>query len=149
MAAHSQERTGRRLLQLGVLLFLLGLLVGFAVPSLANQRMGLSSHLEGVMNGIFLMAVGSIWPKLVLSDRLLKATFWLALDGTFANLAATFLAAAWGAGAMMPISGQGHIGTPAQEGVIRLMLVSLSLAMVWACALLLAGLRGGGDDRTP
>ena len=55
-----QERQGHRLLQLGVTLFLLGLLVGFAVQSLANPRMGLASHIEGVMNGLFLMALGQI-----------------------------------------------------------------------------------------
>ena len=38
---------GDRLLRLGVLLFLLGLLTGFAIPALTNPRMGLTSHLEG------------------------------------------------------------------------------------------------------
>lgn len=50
--------TGRRLLQAGILLFLLGLLTGFLVPFTANPRMGLSSHLEGVMNGMFLVGLG-------------------------------------------------------------------------------------------
>jgi hypothetical protein len=35
----------------GLLLFLLGLLVGLAAPVLANPRMGVSSHIEGVLNG--------------------------------------------------------------------------------------------------
>ena len=39
------------LLQLGILLFLIGLLTGFVIPKLANPRMGLASHLEGVLNG--------------------------------------------------------------------------------------------------
>lgn len=42
---------GHALLQAGVALFLAGLLVGLAVPAMANPRMGLASHLEGVMNG--------------------------------------------------------------------------------------------------
>ncbi len=140
----SRERTGRRLLQLGVMLFLVGLLVGFAVPVVANPRMGLASHLEGVMNGMFLMALGLMWPKLELSDGLLSATYWLALFGTYANLAATFLAAVWAAGVMMPIAAQGHAGTSLQETVIRVLLVSLSLAMVAVCLLVATGLRGPG-----
>ena len=36
----------------GMLLFLLGLLTGFAEPHFGNVRMGLAAHLEGVMNGI-------------------------------------------------------------------------------------------------
>jgi (hydroxyamino)benzene mutase len=143
--ASSKERTGRRLLQLGVILFLLGLLVGFAVPALANPRMGLASHLEGVMNGMFLIALGLMWPKLDLSYGLLKATYWLALFATYANLLATFLAAGWGAGIMMPIAAEGHTGTAFQEAVIRGLLVSLSLAMVAACGLVATGLRGAGD----
>lgn len=144
-----QERTGARLLQLGVLLFLLGLLVGFAVPALANPRMGLASHLEGVMNGMFVIALGLLWPKLRLSPPLLRATFWLTAFGTYANLTATFLAAAWGAGAMMPLAAQGKTGTAVQEGAIQLLLVSLSLAMVAVCGLVLFGLRGGGRELPP
>ena len=134
-------------MQLGIVLFLLGLLAGFAVPSLANPRMGLASHLEGVMNGTFLVALGLLWPKLVLSTRLLKATLWLAVYGTFANWMATLLAAAWGAGGSMPIAGLSHTGTAGEEGVIELLLISLSLAMVSVCGLLLTGLRGSGGDR--
>lgn len=139
----AQQHTGRRLLQLGVLLFLVGLLVGFAVPHLANPRMGLASHLEGVMNGLFLIAMGLLWPQLALSPRQQRATFILAMFGTFANVLVTFLAAAWGAGSMMPIAGQGRVGTPVQEVIIKALLGSLALAMISVCILLLLGLRAG------
>ncbi len=139
-----QERQGHRLLQLGVTLFLLGLLVGFAVQSLANPRMGLASHIEGVMNGLFLMALGLVWPRLTLGAGLRHTTFWLACYGTFANITATFLSAAWAAGRMMPIAGQGQVGTPPQEAIVRALLISLSVAMVLVCLLVLAGLRQGG-----
>jgi hydroxylaminobenzene mutase len=140
----SQSRIAHRLVQLGVLLFLLGLLVGFAVPALANPRMGLASHLEGVMNGLFLMALGLMWPKVALSERLQTIGFGLAAYGAFANLAATFLAAAWGAGEMMPLAAGDRVGGAGQEAVIRVLLVSLSLADVVVCVLVLVGLR-----RTP
>jgi hydroxylaminobenzene mutase len=146
MSSPVRERTARLLLRLGVLLFLLGLLTGFAVPKLANPRMGLASHLEGLMNGLFLLAMGLIWHRLTLSTRLLQLTFWLAIFGTFANWTTTLLAAAWGAGVMMPIAGQGHTGTPLQETVLKVLLVTLSLAVVAVCGLLLAGLRGEGDE---
>lgn len=132
---------GHALLQAGVALFLAGLLVGLAVPAMANPRMGLASHLEGVMNGLFLVALGLIWPRLTLSPLLQRVTFWLALYGTIANLAATLLAAIWGAGRMMPIAAQGRVGTPGQERLIEALLVSLALAMVAVCVLVLVGLR--------
>lgn len=140
----SPRRRAHRLLQLGVLLFLAGLLTGFAIPALVNPRMALSSHLEGVLNGLFLVALGLIWPRLRLAPAAAAVTFWLAVYGTFANWAATLLAAAWGAGRMMPIAAGAHHGSATQETVIMLLLVTLSIAMVAACALVLWGLRGGG-----
>jgi (hydroxyamino)benzene mutase len=133
---------GHRLLQLGMLLFLIGLLTGFSVPHLANPRMALASHLEGVMNGLFLIALGLVWPRFVLSARMLTVLFWLAVYGTFANWMATLLAAAWGAGgALMPLAASGFDGTSMQEAVIAALLLSLSVAIVATSGLALWGLR--------
>ena len=137
-----QTSQAHRLLQFGIGLFLLGLLTGLAVSQTANPRMALASHIEAVMNGTFLIALGLLWPKLILSSRLLTVAFWLVLYGTFANWAVTLLAAVWGAGhEMMPQAAQGRIGTDAQELIIRVLLVTLALAMIGACVLVLAGLR--------
>jgi len=46
------------LIFLGILLFLFGLLVAFFIPVMVNPRMGLSAHLEGTMNGMFLVILG-------------------------------------------------------------------------------------------
>ena len=137
------EATSRRLLQLGFVLFLLGLLTGFAVPIAANPRMALSSHLEGLLNGIFLLVVGLIWERLQLGARARATAFWLVVYGTFANWATTLAAAVLGAGAsMMPLAGGGQSGSSAQEMVIGAGLLSLSVAMVVVCPILLYGLRG-------
>lgn len=136
---HSDRRS-HRLLQLGMVLFLLGLLTGFAVPVLANPRMGLSSHLEGVLNGIFLLALGMMWPRLELG-RGAAVTWWLAIYATFANWLATLLAAAWGAGRSMPIAAGAHQGTTPQETVIVVLLFSLSAAVVAVSGMVLWGLR--------
>ncbi len=131
------------LLQLGILLFLIGLLTGFVIPKLANPRMGLASHLEGVLNGIFLVALGLLWQRLNLSSIWLAITFWLAIYGTFVNWLATLLAAIWGAGSLMPIAAMGHKGSLSQEGSIRFLLSTLSVAMVAVCVIILVGLRAG------
>jgi (hydroxyamino)benzene mutase len=55
----SMENTQRRLMWHGMFLFLLGLVTGFAESGFTNVRMGLAAHLEGVLNGIFLVALGS------------------------------------------------------------------------------------------
>jgi (hydroxyamino)benzene mutase len=46
---------GRRLLWHGLPL-LLGLVTGLFAQQLTNPRMGLAAHLEGLMNGTFLLA---------------------------------------------------------------------------------------------
>jgi hydroxylaminobenzene mutase len=145
-----QSNIGRRLLQLGVVLFLLGLLTGLAVPATANPRMALASHVEAVMNGIFLLVIGAIWPRLHLGIRAQRIALWLLAYGTFANWATTLLAAIWGAGEpMMPLAAAGHTGTSAQEALIAFGLISLSVAMIVVCPMLLWGLRTRGTLSTP
>jgi (hydroxyamino)benzene mutase len=128
------------LMQLGILLFLLGLLTGLAGPKLKNPRMGLASHLEGVMNGMFLVILGLVWPRLGLSHAWLVVTFWLIVYAAFANWVATLLAAAWGAGAQMPIAAGNHKAAPRRERVIGFLLVSLALCVIAACVVILVGL---------
>jgi len=130
----------KNLMQLGILLFLLGLLTGLAGPKLKNTRMGLASHLQGVMNGMLLIILGLLWPRLGLSHVWLAVTFWLIVYAAFANWVATLLAAAWGAGTLMPIAAGGHKAAPGRERVIGFLLISLSLCVVAACAFILAGL---------
>jgi hydroxylaminobenzene mutase len=48
----------------GVLLFLLGLLNGFAIPASRSPRISLSAHLTGVQSGAFLLGLGLLWPRL-------------------------------------------------------------------------------------
>ena len=75
----------RRLLFHGIALFLIGLLTGLAEQHFTNVRMALAAHLEGVMNGIFLLGVGAIWNEVRLSSLLSKITYWALLSGTYGN----------------------------------------------------------------
>lgn len=136
----------RTLLGSGALLFLLGLLSGLAIPAMTNQRMGLSSHLEGVMNGMFLMVVGLSWSRLALSKKALSITLWCLLYGSFANWLFVQLAAVWGTSEMTPIAGAGHVGTPWQESVVTAGLVTVGLSMLVAGVLLVVGYFRGASD---
>jgi hydroxylaminobenzene mutase len=100
-----------------MLLFLLGLLTGFADQHFANMRMGLAAHLEGVMNGILLVALGAAWTRVRLSPLARAVAYWTALCGTYRNWLVTMLAAIFGTAALSPITGAGHGGQPWQESV--------------------------------
>ena len=131
----------RRLLWNGMFLFLLGLVVGLVEQKLTNPRMGLAAHLEGVMNGTFLIALGAIWGEIRLSSRLTMAVFWTALYGTYVNWAVTTLAAIFGTGAMSPITAAGRSAKHWQEAFVTFGFVSVGLAIIACSVLALWGLR--------
>ncbi len=133
-----KDKQANNLIFLGIFLFFLGLLIGLFVQNMANPRMALSAHLEGIMNGIFLMVLGLIWNKLILSPRWLRLTFWLTVYGTFANIIAVTIAAASGFGKMMPLAG-GQEGPPVVEGMISFLLITLGFCMLAICVLVMLG----------
>lgn len=135
------KNQSNKLIFLGVLLFFMGLIIGLLIPVFSNPRMAVSSHLEGVLNGIFLIVLGLIWNKIDLSSKWLKITFWLAIYGTFVNWFAILLAAIFNAGKMLNVVAEGQEGNPFIEGIIAFSLVSLSLAMLTICITTLIGLK--------
>ena len=136
-----QKHQSDKLIFLGVLLFFFGLIVGLVVPLFANPRIGVSSHIEGVLNGIFLIVLGLIWNKVDLADKWLKITFWLALYGTFANWFGMLFAAVFNAGKMLGVAANGKEGPALAEGIVAFFLGSLSIAMLAMCIAVLIGLK--------
>ena len=120
----------------GMFLFLLGLITGFLEQHFANVRMGLAAHLEGVMNGIFLLALGAIWTQVQLPRAAKGAAYWTALYSAYMNWLVRTLAAAFGTAALSPITAAGHTGKPWQESLVTAGFMSVGLAIV-ACSLLL------------
>lgn len=138
--SYSKEKQSDKLVFLGVFLFLLGLIVGLFVPLFANPRMGVSSHMEGVLNGIFLIVLGLIWHKIDLSGQWLKITFWLSLYGTFANWLGILIAAIFNAGKMLGVAANGKEGPLFAEIIITFLLITLSIAMLIISVSVLIGL---------
>jgi hydroxylaminobenzene mutase len=135
------QNQNRRLMWHGMFLFLLGLFTGFAETHFANVRMGLAAHLEGVMNGIFLLALGAAWNELRLASPPKSATFWLALYGCYMNWFFVALAAVFGTGALSPITAPGRNALPWQEKLITAGFMSVGIAIVLCTLLLLWGFR--------
>ena len=135
------QNANRRLMWHGMLLFLLGLFTGFAEPHFANVRMGLAAHLEGVMNGILLLALGAIWPHVRLGRNARAAAFWTALYSAYANWLFTTLAAIFGSGALSPITAPGLRARPWQESLVTIGLMSVGIVVVISTLIFLWGLR--------
>ncbi len=129
------------LFKLGLILFLIGLLTGFAVPAMKNPRMGLSSHLEGVLNGMFLVVLGLLWPHVHLAHVWGVAAVVLIVYSAYANWLATLLAAAWGAGRRFaPIAAGDHEAAKIKESISDFLLISLSAAIVIGVIIVIVGL---------
>jgi hydroxylaminobenzene mutase len=137
----NMDDSRRRLIWHGMFLFLLGLLTGFVEQNFNNVRMGLAAHLEGVMNGTFLVALGAVWTEVRLSPPLKIAAYWSALYGTYANWAVTTLAAVFGTAALSPISAAGHSAQPWKESAVTFGFISVGIVIVASSILVLWGLR--------
>jgi len=136
------SRQGHRLLQVGVALILFSSIEGFAIPNMAASRLGLSAHTLSVLQAVFLLALGLVWPRLNLEPAASRIAFWLLVYSTFAILAAYVLAAIWGAGnETMPMAAGTAHGSAFQETVIRIAAYSSAPTGLVAFVLVLWALR--------
>ncbi len=142
-------RQAHRLFQVGILLFLFAALIGLGVPHFAVPRLALSTHLLGILQGIFLVVIGLLWPKLNLRPNVSRVLFWLLVYGCVAALAANFLGAAWGAGnsILTMAAGAAH-GSAFQEGAIIILLRSAGASLIVALLTIFWGLRAIDSGRT-
>lgn len=140
-------KQGHRLLQFGVSLFLFALFAGLAVPRFSVPRLGLSVHLLGIMQGIFLMVTGLLWPRLKLQRVMSRAAFCLIIYGCFAAWTSNVLAAVWGAGnSMLPLAAGPARGSALQAAAITIGLRSAAVSLILAVILVLWGLRFSPDQ---
>ena len=130
----------QQLLICGTVLFLLGLLTGFALPALTNPRMGVTLHATGLQSGMALWALGLMWQRLALPASAQLAAQVLAVVGLYAIFASLLLAAVWGTSRATPIAGAGHQASSLREATVTALLGGGSLAIVVAVALVLWGL---------
>jgi hydroxylaminobenzene mutase len=125
----------------GMFLLLIGMVTGLAEPYFMNVRMGLAAHLEGLMNGILLLALGGAWTEVRLAPRAKTIAYWTALYGTYVNWLFTTVAAVFGTAALSPILGAGHRAPAWQETLVTAGFFSIMISMFTAAILILSGLR--------
>jgi hydroxylaminobenzene mutase len=136
------SRQGHRLLQVGVALFLLTSFEGFAIPSLAAPRLGLSAHSLMALLGVLLIAMGLLWPRLHFGISASRLAFWLLIYSSLAIVAAYLLGAIMGAGnSAMPLAGGTAHGSDFQEALIKIVAYSSAPTGIISFALILWGLR--------
>jgi len=145
----SLPHQGQRLLQTGIVFILYASFEGFAIPFVASPRVGLSAHTLGALEGVLLLALGLLWPKLSLRAIASRVAFWCLLYSAFAILGAYTIAAAWGVGnETIVLAGELphglHHGSAFQETLIKILSYSSAPTGIIAFALILWGLRKSG-----
>lgn len=127
----------------GLVLFMLGLLLGFAIPRFHNPRMGLSAHLTAAQTGPALIAIALFWRYCSVPPAWEWPLAGVLAASSYVLVVGIALAAATGASSSLPIAGKGHSATPWQERLVSLIVVTSSLAMAMATlALCWFALRG-------
>jgi hydroxylaminobenzene mutase len=133
-----------RLFGAGALLFLLGLLTGLLLTlgdGIVNPRLVLAGHLEGVMNGTFLMVVALGLDHVRLSPTGLRRVAGLLTYGAYVNWLATTAGGLLGTSEATPLSGAGHHAAPIIEKAMFGVLATVALATVAGMVGLLVGVR--------
>jgi hypothetical protein len=139
----------RQILIHGMLLVMVGLVLGFAVPAAPYPRLALGAHIQFVLNGMLFIALATVLltlshqvgPK---SIRVMAASAWLTWGMAISELANAW----WGTKGTLPIAAsQAGVsgGAPWQEMVVTLAHLAAGVALVVAWGLLVFGfLRGKG-----
>ena len=96
----------------GAVVILLGLLAGFpyalvVTGSLASsERAWRMAHLEGVLNGLLVIAVAAVWDRLALDGRKRDVLVWSLVLMAYGNVVASVI------GATFSVRGLGPGGSP-------------------------------------
>jgi hydroxylaminobenzene mutase len=132
------EEVSSTLSFMGALLFLLGLLTGFAIPKFRSPRIGVSAHLDAIESGLGLIAFGLLLLHLRLSvgwASFIGHTMWISLYLLWIGL---LVGAAYGTGKSLPIAGAGLVAKEWQENTARTLISVGSIGAVVAIVALLA-----------
>lgn len=137
---------GRKLIILGLVLFLIGLIQGALIPSFHNPRMALSAHLAAVQSGMAMAIFGLIWALVDLKERNLKIAYYTNIIGLYAVWFAISLGAAMGASRALPIAGQGFSASSTAETVVELIVMTGAVVTVISVSLIVLGLLKGRHE---
>ena len=147
------QNLGRQILVHGLLLVMIGLLWGFAVPLTPYPRLALGAHIQFVTNGLLILVMAilllkfshHVGPK---SGVMMLLAAWLTWPMALSEAANAW----WGTNQMLPIAaGQAAAtgGMAWQELVVKLTHLAAGLALTIAWGLLVMGFLRSQQTREP
>lgn len=122
---------GLHLIFAGILLFVIGLFQGVAIPMFKNSRMGLSAHLTAVQSGTAIMVIGVVWSLVVLPLQWMMIAKLSLIAGSYLIWVGMTAAAMIGASKALPIAGKGFAASRGRElAVSACICVSVGLLLL-------------------
>ena len=122
----------------GAVVILLGLLAGFPYALVvtgtlaSSERAWRMAHLEGILNGLTLIAVAAVAPWLVLGRRTQRALAWLLIVTAWGNIVPSVIGPLFG--------GRGlEFGGSAANSVMYVLFVAAVVAVLVAMVLVFVG----------
>ncbi|WP_170002755.1 hydrogenase [Pseudopontixanthobacter vadosimaris] len=113
----------------GFVLFTIGLLLGFLIPTFRNARMGLSAHLTAVQTGPALIGVALFWEHLSIPSAWSAELSSALIGSSYVLVGGIALAAASGASEALPIAGGSYRANRMYEAVVSLLVKGSSITM--------------------
>lgn len=133
---------GRRLVRWGVVLLFVAAASGFLIPVATLPWLALAGHVQAVLNGLLLVAIGLVWPRLRVGRTAGAITFWGLAGAAWLAFATQVACALAGVGgSVFPLVAGGHVGPHAVELLVRVAaslasvatLAGLGIVAFWAC----------------
>ncbi|HEV8457266.1 MAG TPA: hypothetical protein VGR44_03130 [Methylomirabilota bacterium] len=142
----ARELLRRRLVRLGAWLFVIGLITGlWAAAVLTEQvkvpipRLALAAHLNGLLGGLWLIAVASTLDLLRYGERGLRRLAWLVSIAAWSNWLITLVASVLG------VRGLEYTNDPANNAVAALLQVFVVLPSLLGAGAWAVGMRPRGE----
>jgi len=130
------------MLQIGIAHWVFSGLEGFVIPRLRSPALGLSVHTLSGLQGVMMLALGLLWPRLRLGATASRIAYGTYIYCSLATLVPYVLAAVWGAGnTTIPMAAGNARGTARQEAIIKTILYSAAPTFFVSMAIVLWGLR--------
>lgn len=142
----ARELLRRRLVRLGAWLFVIGLITGlWAAAVLTEQvkvpipRLALAAHLNGLLGGLWLIAVASTLDLLRYGERGLRRLAWLVSIAAWSNWLITLVASVLG------VRGLEYTNDPANNAVAALLQAFVVLPSLLGAGAWAVGMRPRGE----
>lgn len=139
----SVQSGSRQILIHGMMLVLVGLVWGFAVPKTPHPRLALGAHIQLVSNGMLLMVLATA--MLTLPHRVGVKSVWVMVVAAWLTWAMAMSEVAnswWGTRQTLPIAATqagASGGEPWQEFIVTISHLAAGLGLIIAWALLVIG----------